>query len=367
MEKQGKKVVVWNLDYNIEINIAKKNGFDLFPEYQLKGPDDLHEKNSSNFNVVFFQHFLINNDITRKKDLSWADLVIHYTSELLFGPWEVYQIAIKESVQNKNVVSVCSGFRDMDYYPEDKCFPYLQHFFTITADSFNKIKIKHKSVRKKKFDVLMGRSKPHRLFVFDSLQKNHMLNQCFVNITKDSTNNSGITFRSADIDLYEDQNILPMIDHDDNYSRNINGLANGYTISQHIPVGIFDNSWFSIIAETNWNKSTFFSEKTAKAMLAKRVFVLFGSQGQLALLRKLGYRTFGDIIDESYDLEENDHERWKKAFSQVLFLYNSDPVRIYEKSLAIIEHNRRILLDQTKRFRSLSKFLNSVINKKVGK
>ena len=367
MEVQGKKVVVWDLDYNTEISIAKKTGFEFFPHYQLKGPDDLHEKNSSNFNVVFFQHFLINNDITRKKDLSWADLVIHYTSELIFGPWDLYQSVIKESVQNKNVVSVCSGFRHMDYYPEDKCFPFLQHFFTITADSFSKIEIKHKDVRKKKFDVLMGRSKPHRVFVFESLRENQMLNHCFVNITKNSTNNFGITFRSADIDFYEDQNIIPMIDHDNNYSRNINGLVNGYTISQHIPVGIFDNSWFSIIAETNWNESTFFSEKTAKAMLAKRIFVLFGSQGQLALLRKLGYRTFDAIIDESYDLEKNDHKRWKKAFEQVLFLYKSDPVRIYEKSLAIIEHNRRILLDQPTRFRSLSNFLNSVIHKHIGK
>jgi hypothetical protein len=43
------------------------------------------------------------------------------------------------------------------------------------------------------------------------------------------------------------------------------------------------------------------TEKTAKPIWAKRLFVMFGTPGFLKKLHELGFKTFDHVIDESYD------------------------------------------------------------------
>ena len=369
MEVQGKKVVVWNLDYNFELQQAKQLNFDLFPGCEIKGHNQLGQKNIKDYNVVIFQHFFLDNHPSRTEDLSWADLVFHYTSELIFGPWEEYEKIIKTSVNNSNVFTISSGVHNMPYYPKEIFFPDLQHFFTTTAKKFKKIKINNKIKKEKIFDALLGRSKPHRIFIYEKLSEHQMLHSCFVNITKDSRANYGLSYRSLDLNEYEDNNLIPYLHNDNNYSKDLKNLENGTTISQHIPFKIYENSWYSIVAETNWFLSTFFSEKTAKCILAKRIFVFFGSQGQLALLKKYGYKTFDSIIDETYDDIKDDTERWSRAFDQVLLLSKMDPVLIYKSLKDVLEHNYAVLMNQEYRFDQLKNFLiNSIdaMNTKKG-
>lgn len=46
---------------------------------------------------------------------------------------------------------------------------------------------------------------------------------------------------------------------------------------------------------------SFITEKTAKAILTKRPFIIIGGQGTLATLRDCGFRTFDHLISEKYD------------------------------------------------------------------
>ena len=97
--------------------------------------------------------------------------------------------------------------------------------------------------------------------------------------------------------------------------------------------------------------------------MAKRVFVLFGSRGQLATLREQGYRTFDGVIDESYDLIKDDHARWTAAFEQVLWLMAKDPTEVYNSLDSVLEHNRQLVCDQENRLNNLKKFINNCILK----
>ena len=56
-------------------------------------------------------------------------------------------------------------------------------------------------------------------------------------------------------------------------------------------------------------KGDYFTEKTTKAIFAKRLFVVFSSKGYLQRLRDLGFKTFSNVIDESYDDIVNGAER----------------------------------------------------------
>lgn len=123
-------------------------------------------------------------------------------------------------------------------------------------------------------------------------------------------------------------------------------LRNGgwLPLSTLLPVNIYRNSWFSIITESFSDHTRYFSEKTAKPLLGKRLFILFAAPGMLQDLRTLGFQTFGTIIDESYDDIQDDESRWNLALKQVIWLSQQDPVQIYQKALPILEHNQNLML-----------------------
>jgi len=87
------------------------------------------------------------------------------------------------------------------------------------------------------------------------------------------------------------------------------------------------------------------SEKAGRAFYAKRMFVHFGTVDYLAGLKKLGFETFGNIIDESYDTVQDDIQRWHRAFDQVEFLSQQDHVAIAHRSKPIVDHNHNRLLE----------------------
>jgi len=107
-----------------------------------------------------------------------------------------------------------------------------------------------------------------------------------------------------------------------------------------VPWNVYDQTAYSIVAETytdnGWN---FYTEKTAKPILARRLFVAFAGQYHLRNLRALGFQTFDGIIDESYDLEPDPDRRWRMALDQVDRLCQADQQEILSRVRSIADHN----------------------------
>jgi hypothetical protein len=83
------------------------------------------------------------------------------------------------------------------------------------------------------------------------------------------------------------------------------------------------------------------TEKTFKPIALGMPFIIVGTQGSLRYLRSYGFKTFGDLWDESYDDELDDAKRIEKI-AQVLELLESleeDRQAIFESAHEIIEHN----------------------------
>ena len=112
-----------------------------------------------------------------------------------------------------------------------------------------------------------------------------------------------------------------------------------------VPVKIYNDSWYSIIAEGFFDQQgTRLTEKTAKAFVAERLFVYFGGQHDLARMRRLGFQTFDNVIDESYDEIEDNQTRWQTAWQQVEWLCDQDPMAILSKTRSQRKHNRHVFL-----------------------
>jgi hypothetical protein len=94
------------------------------------------------------------------------------------------------------------------------------------------------------------------------------------------------------------------------------------------------------------NTLSFFSEKTAKVLVARRLFVAFTGYRFLHNLRQLGFQTFDGIIDESYDQIKNDADRYTAAFEQVRYLCATPQSQILPKIRSIVDHNHDLIMNR---------------------
>ena len=111
------------------------------------------------------------------------------------------------------------------------------------------------------------------------------------------------------------------------------------------------NVCFEIVIETcvSQNKR-FLTEKFLKAVLSKNIFLLIGNPHSLDWLKSLGFKTFSDIIDESYDSEEVFYKRLLMIFEEVKRLCSYDVPALFNNILKIndvVEHNYNHFLNNT--------------------
>jgi hypothetical protein len=104
---------------------------------------------------------------------------------------------------------------------------------------------------------------------------------------------------------------------------------------------IYNQTHYTAVIETTiHNDFAMFSEKEAKPIMAKRPFIIFGACGQLKAFRSLGFKTFGEVIDESYDLMEDKSERWQKALDSMMALTEKDPKEVNSQLENVLNHNK---------------------------
>jgi len=133
------------------------------------------------------------------------------------------------------------------------------------------------------------------------------------------------------------------------------------SISQVVPISIYNETAYSVVTETNFmNSYTFYTEKIVKPILAERLFVAFCGQHYLRNLHNLGFRTFGDVINESYDEEPDIAKRYSMIYEQMLYLFNQPQEEILAKVKPIAEYNKRHML-ATDWYGDFSKELRAVL------
>lgn len=111
--------------------------------------------------------------------------------------------------------------------------------------------------------------------------------------------------------------------------------------------------YFYLVPETtfyNWQLDYFrgvhASEKVFKPILYRMPFIVMGPAGVLKALRKKGYMTFGNIIDESYDEIKDDRDRFAAIMRLIEDISKKTPAELDKMSRAaeeITEFNFRRL------------------------
>lgn len=139
---------------------------------------------------------------------------------------------------------------------------------------------------------------------------------------------------------YRDRNDLSQGIWDSDIANDLSKLVDQNFRSYCIPVSVYNQSYYSIVAETTFaNSYNQYTEKVAKPIIGRRPFVAFNGQYYLKNLRSLGFQTFGSVINEDYDNIADIETRLFAAWQQVEKLCSLNPVEVLEQLKPILDHN----------------------------
>jgi hypothetical protein len=109
----------------------------------------------------------------------------------------------------------------------------------------------------------------------------------------------------------------------------------------------YEETYFTIVGETNAEAQyLFITEKTLKPIMNLHPFFIVGNPYTIKYLKKLGFNTFSDFWDESYDEQPNFKLRCEMIVTEVKKLCEKSDTEMLEllKNMEdILHHNKKLL------------------------
>jgi hypothetical protein len=199
-----------------------------------------------------------------------------------------------------------------------------------------------------KFLFLNGRARPHRTYLcqqFDSL---------------------GVLAQSL-YTMLEGPQLQQLPPHYEVEQYQCNQVANNATSTKLIKHEIFNNTWGEIYARADPYIDTYFSlvsetvmdypysfrtEKIAKPILLGHPWIVAANRGFYRDLKKIGFQTFGHVIDESFDLIDNTQDRLDRIIEIVVDLCQQDLASFLDSCYSVCKYNQQHLQEYRQQLRT---------------
>jgi hypothetical protein len=291
------------------------------------------------FHVPFPYRDQVGSGIAFEKRLDHA---LTYTNKIAVLCSELHEPTVDfiSRYSQKNIAFFICGFVN-----SVNTMPWMDWFDTTTTRYKNNnllAQLSPYTVKPKMFDILLGGPRAHRSAVYDYIQQANLEDQVIMTYLKD------VTTPLQDCDqsgwIWPAGLTIPETNLRDTVTPT-QYRGQWMTLSQIIPTNIYNQTAYTVVAETNaFNHFNFYTEKIVKPILAERLFIVFAGQHYLRNLRSLGFRTFDGIIDESYDAVEDSTMRHNLALAQMQRLIDQPQEQILGQIRSITEHNKQLML-----------------------
>ena len=234
----------------------------------------------------------------------------------------------------------------MEYFPVfriDKC-----NVQQAIAESVNSTY--QPGARKKTFLCFNRRYNDHRLMLYLKMFKEELVDQSHYSMDKNQPearstfieNCKYLLSRFSDYgveasDVLAADKLLPLVLDNPNFSR--------YPMEHSVdPVKhLYDSSLINIITETYFFSNVIhITEKTYKPIAFMQPFILVAASGSLKHVQDMGFKTFSEFWDESYDLETDHKIRFEKIISVIKFIASwteEQRIEFTHKIKDIVEYN----------------------------
>lgn len=195
------------------------------------------------------------------------------------------------------------------------------------------------SHRPYKFLFLNGRARPHRKTLLKRLES--LLSDALWTNLDSNAGPVKVLPTSYEFDFYQGRQSLVA---DSGYVKY--DLFNNDWGEIYLKADPYRDTYFSLVTETVFEYPySFRTEKIAKPLAIGHPFVVAANQGFYRDLRNLGFHTFNNLIDESFDLIEDNEQRLERIAQEVEWLCSQDLAKFSEEAYNVCKYNQQLLAE----------------------
>ncbi len=282
------------------------------------------------------------------------------------GSWtlqsQVQMLGIESLIQDHKILLISGGEQQTDY-------PYIQHdhflieilnYESNLAEMPRVDEIFNKKQKPYKFLFLNGRARPHRKYLYERFRQQNILEHSLWTMLESRPSVSrSFKIQSGDVNLMATPSELQWLPKKYEVDRYQNSTINpgppNRTIIKH---ELFNNTWgeiylraepyidtyFSLVTETVVEQPwPFRTEKIAKPLMMGHPFIVATSPGYYKDLHRLGFKTFGHVIDESFDTIPNHQDRMDRIITIVADLCKQNLDSFLEECYTVCKYNQQHL------------------------
>jgi len=285
------------------------------------------------------------------------------------GSWtlesQIKQLHIDDLIREKKLLLIGGAEIDSQY----PCLIHEYFLTTILGYPENIQAQKHtdqifsKKTKPYTFLFLNGRARPHRKYLYEKLRRRGTLDHAlWTMLDAKPTVVRHFSFVEGDtnvmatpsqlqrlpehyeVDRYRNPVFGPIIQDRSFLKQELFRLEWGEIYLEPAP---YIDTYFSLVTETVCAESTlsFRTEKMAKPLAMGHPFIVASTPGFYRDLQNLGFRTFGSIIDESFDIIDNAQKRMDRVIDIVHDLCEQDLDSFLSACQDICKYNQQHLAE----------------------
>lgn len=219
----------------------------------------------------------------------------------------------------------------------------------------------------KKFLFLNGRGRRHRKWMVERLDHAGLLDSAIWSwLDPNSRFGRGLELCMDGQDLMSRPRDIHMLDDCYEVTRYLGNLSAAQQQSNLAKYQLFNQEWgeiylraapyvdsyFSVVTETVFDYPySFRTEKIWKPIAIGHPWIAVANRGFYRDMRDLGFRTFHGIIDESFDLIDNDQDRIERIFQVIDDLCHRDLKEFLQQCQDICKYNQQHMIERAARER----------------
>jgi hypothetical protein len=279
--------------------------------------------------------------------------------------WQCKNLGIEDLVQAGKIIILAGGDADSSYHlvRYDSFMVKILDYITNRESMKRMPEIYSKTVKPYKFLFLNGRARPHRKFLLEKFKQHGILDQALWtnldsgpagsrNLSLHDDNKENLLIRSlpvqhlpANYEVKEYQHRLNTLPTDE-YQFIKNHLFNNTWGEIYLKAEPYIDTYFSLVTETVFDYPySFRTEKIWKPIAIGHPWIATSNYGYYRDMHKLGFKSFGHLIDESFDLISSDQERIERIEQIVTDLCQQDLTQFLSAAEEVCKYNQQHLVE----------------------
>ena len=276
----------------------------------------------------------------------------------------LHQCRLSDLVREGKLLLISGGDMSSDWpYLKYDMFATKFHNFdeNIAESNHSSLQIFEKKDKPYKFLFLNGRERPQRKYLIERFNLSNILQHSIWScLSPLPTVCRDISLWHHGVNLVNTTGTVKFLDSHYEVPRYRNRSEHVINKSQFVKNELFDNQWgdiyvtaapyidtyFSLVTETVFNYPySFRTEKIWKPIAMCHPWIAVANQGYYRDIRNIGFRTFGHLIDESFDNIDNNQHRIERIADIVEDLCKQNLDGFLEGAKDVCKYNQQRLLE----------------------